>query len=334
METCGGYRIEISSSPTAAPTSCQAPTAEECSATAELLAPGETVRQNILVNYSHDVAKPGTYKIHALQTVKYGPMTSGEIASLNQNFQLEARFQIEVNKGDSDTLKSIYQVYVNNLESQDPDIQREAERAIASGAPPWLENQIIGMMRRYTSREFALLGLKNLNTQRARDELAKVVQNTSEYTPENETAVAYLSQTGDKKYYPVLRDLAAKQPADQGGEYVLAAAQLGGDDAVPFLKTMLDSKNAAARANAVAGLQKTASREAVPLLIETLKDSDASLGRSVLDGLAGLTHYSAGSSDSDPPAEEYGRWQAWWTANGATAQIYGPQQCSEVQKLP
>jgi len=334
IENCGGYRIDVSSGPPLLHSSCQPGTPEECTATAELLAPGETLRQNILLNYAHDVAKPGTYAIHAVRTVKYGPMTAGEVASLNGNFQVEARFQIELYKANTDALKSIYQVYVNNLESQDQDIQREAERAIVSGAPPFLEDTIVGMMRRYTSREFALLGLKNLNTPRAREELAKLVQSTSEYTPENEAAVSYLAQMGDKKYFPLLRDLAVKQPPDQGAEYVLAAAELGGDDAIPFLKTMLNSKDSLARANAVTGLEKTGSRDAVPVLIEALKTSDTSLGRSVLSSLAELTHRTAGPAESDPPAEEYGRWETWWTANGATAEVYGPSQCGEVQKLP
>jgi HEAT repeats len=334
MEKCGGYRVDISSGPPLLHSSCQPVAPEECTATAELLAPGETLRQNILVNYAHDVAKPGTYSIHAVRTVKYGPMTTGEVASLTGNFQVEAQFQIELYKADTNALKSIYQVYVNNLESQDPDIQREAERAIVSGAPPWLEDTIVGMMRRYTSREFALLGLRNLNTPRAREELSKLVQNTSEYTPENEAAVGYLAQMGDKKYFPMLRDLAVKQPPDQGREYVLAAAELGVDDAIPFLKTMLNSKDSPARANAVAGLEKTGSRDAVPVLIEALKTSDTSLGRLVLNSLAELTHRTAGPADGDPPAEEYGRWETWWTANGATAVVYGPRQCGELQKLP
>jgi hypothetical protein len=334
LEKCSGYEIEVSNGPALHNSSCRPAAPEECSASAELLAPGETLRQNILVNFAHDVGKPGTYDIHAVRTLKYGPITSGELASLNSKFQLEQHFQIAVYKANPDALKGIYQVYVRNLESQDSEIQREAERAIVSGAPPWLEDVIFGMLRRYTSREFALLGLKNLNTPRAREELAKLVQNTSEYTPESETAVAYLAQMGDKKYFPVLRDLAVKQVSDQGSEYVQAAAELGSDDAVPFLTTMLNSKDPAIRANALAGLEKTGSREAVSLLIEALKDSDATLGRTALSALTGLTHRTAGPPESDPPSEEYGRWQTWWAASGATAQVYGPRQCGEIQKLP
>jgi hypothetical protein len=334
FEKCSGYLIKVSNVPTVGNSSCQSVAAEECTASAELLAPGETLRQNILVNFAHDVRKPGAYEIHAVRTLKYGPMTSSEVASLTSTFQLAEHFRIEVYKADPDTLKNIYQVYVRNLESQDPDIQREAERAIVSGAPPWLEEVIFAMMRRYTSREFALLGLKNLNTPRAREELAKLVQNTSEDTPENETAAAYLAQTGDKKYFPVLRDLAVRQASDQGGGYVQAAAELGGDDAIPFLTIMLNSKDPAIRANAVAGLEKTGSREAVPLLIETLKNSNATSGRAALASLAELTHHAVTPAENDPPAEEYVHWQSWWAANGATAQVYGPQQCGEIQKLP
>jgi HEAT repeat protein len=195
------------------------------------------------------------------------------------------------------------------LSSQDDEIQREAERAIVSGAPPWLEDTIVGMLRQYTSREFALLGLKNLNTARSRGELAKIVQNTSEETEENLTAVRYLAELGDKKYFPMLVEIAKKQPANEGREYVMAAAELGGDDAVPFLQELLGRGDGAARANAVMGLGKTGSRAAVPLLIEALKDRE--LGKLAGEGLVELTH------------RQEGDWAAWWVGNSGSAVVFG-----------
>ncbi len=309
-EGCSGYKLEVSEKAAKESASCGARGAGECIAGSEILAAGETRHQLILVNYAHDLSKAGNYEIHATQEMKYSAATGDvRLAATQQQFKVEQRFMIQVVKVDRERLQLIYKPYVVNLSSQDDEIQREAERAIVSGAPPWLEDTIVGMLRQYTSREFALLGLKNLNTVRSREELAKIVQNTSEETEENLTAVRYLAELGDKKYFPMLLEIAKKQSANEGRDYVLAAAELGGDDAVPFLQELLGSGDGSARANAVMGLGKSGSRAAVPLLIEVLKDRE--LGKLAGEGLVELTH----RQESD--------WAAWWAGNSGRAAVFG-----------
>ena len=334
IEVCSGYQIEVTRGGAGQQASCAVEKAgEDCVTENEMLAPGESRHRLILVNYAHDVSKMGSYEIHAVEAFKYGVGAETLNAMEGKEFRVEARIPIRVIKGESESLKSIYQVYVRNLQSQDDEIQREAERAIVSGAPPWLEDTIVAMVGRYTSRELALLGLRNLNTARSREELGKIVQNSSELTQENEMAVKYLAQLGDKKYFPMLLELAKKVSANEGREYVLAAAKLGGDDAVPFLRELLSSADANARANGLVGLEKTGSRAAVPLLIEALKDPNADLGKLALSGLTGLTHRSVEGAKNDPPAEEYGAWSKWWAANGETAEVYGPRECGEIEVM-
>ena len=324
-EGCGDYVIEVSRGAALAHSSCKAAAREECNASSQILPSGETNRQNILVNYAHDVSKAGSYEIHAVRVMKYGPLGAEfNDPAGKREFKVEARFRIEVQKEDREALKEIYKVYVTNLESNDSEIQREAERAIVSGAPPWLEETIEGMVRRSSSREFALLGLKNLNTARSRERLAGILQNTSEYTEENEAAVAYLAELGDKKYFPVLLELAKKQEADQGREYVVAAAELGGDDALPYLKELVGSKDANARANGVVGLGVTGSRAAVGVLVDVLKSASGELGKLVVESLVELTHRTG---------EDAGKWAAWWEASGASAKVYGRRECGEVVGL-
>lgn len=336
VEECSGYEIEVLTGPAVKHPSCQRGKLASCLSGNDLLAPGATLRQNLLVNYAHDVSKPGKYEIRATQGLTYG--VAGELlkAAGSKVFRVEKRFEIEVVPGSHEQLENVYRVYMKNLESDDPDIERDAERAIVSGAPAWLEETIIGMLRRYNTRELALLGLKNLNTARSREELAKIVENSSEYTGENLTAVGYLAQMGDKKYFPLLLGIAKKQPADQGQEYVLAAAELGGDEAVPYLRALLGSAEARERTKGVLGLKKTGSREAVPVLIAALKDANADVGRMAASGLTVLTHRAASvnrSEMSDPPAEHYGEWSKWWEANGSSAKVYGPRECGEVEEL-
>jgi hypothetical protein len=330
---CGSYTIEVRSGPAVTHSSCRQEGANECIMATQILAAGETQHENILVNYTHDVSKVGNYEIHAVRALKYGPFTGGtEAAAGNQAFKVEARFPIRVTAADREMLEVLYRPYVVNLGSRDAEIQTDAERVIVSGAPAWLEDTIVGMLRQSTSREFALLGLRNLNTARSRAELAKIVQSTSELTQENEAAIGYLAQMGDKKYFPLLLSVAQKEAPSDARDYVLAAAELGGEDALPFLRGLLSSADPVARANGVMGLEKTGRRAAVALLIEELKDANADLGKLALSGLTGLTHRSA--SAEGKPAEMYGRWAQWWAANGKSAAVYGPRECGEVEGLP
>jgi hypothetical protein len=318
--TCGGYQIELSRGSEAEGWSCARTTNTDCLAVNPMLAPGETERQNILVNFAHDVSKPGEYEVNAVRTLNYWPLTGEATRPADaKSFKYETKLKIQVVAGDRELLKSIYQVYVKNLGSQDDEIQRDAERAIASGAPPWLEDTIVGMLRRSTSREFALLGLKNLNTPRSREELAKIVNDTSPETQENETAVEYLGQMGDKKYLPMLLELAKKEAASGDRGYVLAAAELGGDEAVALLKELLANKDANVRTTAVLGLGKTGSRQAVETLVDAMKIANADFQAVVGAALAELTHQSRQGPED---------WEKWWESDGKSARIYSVKECT------
>jgi len=87
----------------------------------------------------------------------------------------------------------------------------------------------------------------------------------------------------------------------------------------------------------VMGLGQTGSRAAVPLLIEELKDPHVDFERLASIALARLTHrtpFPDGRLYGEKPSEQYGRWTAWWTANGKGAAVYGPRQCGEMEALP
>ena len=326
-DSCAGYSIEILGGAPIETRSCRDWRSHECIATTQLLSPGATLRQNILLNYAHDVTKAGDYEIHAVRVVKFGPL--GAAAAATQEFKMESRTRIHLVKGERDILEQVYQPYVTNLRSPDDEIQREAERAIASGAPPWLEDTIVGMVRRYTSREFALLGLRNLNTERSRAELAKIVQNTAESTPVNEMAVRYLEQMGDKKYFPLLMDMVKGLDPKEAREYVLAAAELGGDDVLPYLRGLLANPDSNVRTTAVLGLGATGGRAAVPVLLQVLKGANGDSASVTATALTELTHWKAGVAKSDPPGDAYGKWASWWQKNAESANIYSAGDCRE-----
>lgn len=334
---CGGYKIELSSGPPIVHSSCDRGFDGSCVGGEQIIAPGETRREKVLVNFGHDLSKSATYDLHATYATRYGPRTKDvSLWAGAETLTVETHFQIQLTKGSQENLMAAFQPFVAALASKDEERQREAARVIGSLAPPFLEDTIVSMLDSPAARPFALLGLRNLNTPRSREILAGIVGNTPGYTYEREQAIKYLAEMEDKKYLPLLLDVAEKQLPNEARDYVLAAAQLGGDDAMSFLGSLLDDPNPFSRANGVMALSQTGSRRAVPLLIETLKSADTDLGKLASIGLIQLTHrspFSDGRMYSDSPAQLYVPWLRWWSFRGNNAPTYGPRDCSEIRSL-
>jgi hypothetical protein len=334
---CGGYQIEVSNGPPPSNSSCLSGFAGSCIVVKWVIAPGEVRKDKVLVNYEHDLSKPGTYSINASQTLRYGPSTeTWPDATNDKHFKVEAQFQIQVEIGSDETLVAMFQPFVAALTSKEEERQREAARVIGSLAPSFLEETIISMVNSPITRPFALIGLRHLNTARSRETLGDIVQGTSGYSYEKERAIKYLSEMGDKKYFPLLLDEAKNWLPNQARDYVLAAAELGGEDAMPYVVSLLGSSDPFSRGNAIMALPQTGSRHAVPLLIELLRDHDTDLGRLASTGLIQLTHHSPfenGRLYSDSPSSGYPDWMHWWLLHGGAAPIYGPSQCGAVEPL-
>jgi HEAT repeat protein len=183
---------------------------------------------------------------------------------------------------------------------------------------------------------FALLGLRRLNTSRSRETLAGIIQSTAGYSYWKGKAIKYLSEMRDKKYFPLLLEVAKEQKPNQAKDYVLAAAELGGEDALPYVVSLLDGSEPFSWANAIMALPRTGSRRAVPLLIEQLRNPSPDLGQLASTGLMELTHHSVaqeGRLVCDTPTNECAKWVHWWLQNGSTTPIYGSNQCGEVESL-
>ena len=335
---CGGYRIEVSSDPSADFSSCALGPGASCVVGGWTIAPGETLHDNVLLNYEHDLSKSTIYDISATRTLNYGPAGAGSLTNQTKGVQVkvEAQFRIRVEDGTDDSLVLIFQPYLSDLNSKDEERQREGARVIGSLAPPFLEETILSMADSPVTRPFAIIGLKHLNTGRSREALASIVQNTAGYSSEKEQAIKYLSEMGDKKYFPLLLDEAKKHEPNQARDYVLAAAQLGGEDAMPYVGSLLGSPDPFSRGNGVMALPQTGSRRAVPVLIDLLRSADVDLGRLASIGLIHLTHRSpleSGRWYSDTPSSEYPDWFRWWVLRGESASTYGPSQCGRIEPL-
>lgn len=334
---CGGYRIDVATVPPVADR-CSSGAGGSCVLGKRLLEAGEARDDKVLLNYDHDLSKPGLYNIHAARFLRYGPVTESfpEPATQSQ-FKVQAKFQVQVlDIGHETRLVPMFQPFVADLHSNDEQRQREAARAIGSLAPSFLENTLFAMLDTPAMRPFAILGLWHLNTVRSRDELAKTVEHPPRqpYSYQSIEALRYLSQMGDKKYWPLLLDEAKKKEPDQAQEYVIAAARLGGEDAMPFLISLLGTSDPFSRENAIEALPETDSRDAVPLLIQELLDGDTNLARIASSGLVRLTHRSPVQHErlwNESPRGEYLQWQQWWATHWANTPIFPPTNCGAVK---
>ncbi len=117
---------------------------------------------------------------------------------------------------------------------------------------------------------------------------------------------------------------------------MLGAARLGGEDALPYVLSLLNDSNPFGHGNGVQALSETGSRQAVRILIELLRSRQVDVGRGASIGLVRLTHRSplpTGKWYSDTPSNDYLAWMRWWIREGDRAPIYGPSQCGSIYPL-
>ena len=191
---------------------------------------------------------------------------------------------------------------------------------------------MLGMLDSESSREFAVTTLGRMNTARSRRALADVASHDGEW---QKTAIRHLGEMGDAAYFPILLHAAAnsKTGSNVRQTAIRAAAQLSHDRVMPFLLSLLQSDDHWNRINAVQGMYESGSRQAVPPLIELLRDNDDFIARMAAGVLVSLTHRTPVISrpyEKDPVAQ-YQVWRRWWSSHGATAPIFGPKDCGKVE---
>jgi hypothetical protein len=335
--SCGGYQVDVSNEPSRENSTCALGGVVSCLIGGITLKPGEVHHDKLLLNYDHDLSKPGAVEIHASRFLNYAPASSPLADFVNpktaMQFKAEGRFRIRLEESRPENLSVIFQSYLDDLNSKDEQTQQDAARVIGSLAHPFLEDAIIAMASSRYTRSFALIGLRRLNTARSRQVLADIVQGTEGYSYEKGQAIKHLSEMEDKKYFPLLLSEAKNQQPNQSRDYILAAARLGGEDAMPYVNSLLASPDAFLRGNGLMALPETGSRRAVPLMIDLLRDSNVNIGRLASIGLVHMTHRNPlqpGKWYSDTPSTEYPIWLHWWSVEGARAPIYGPKQCGRI----
>ena len=328
---CSGYAIHVSSD--LKPTSC-APGgfAGSCLSSDTALKPGEKRLERILLNDEHDVRAPGTYVVEAERSVGYAPASLNyfEAAKTKVEVREKLLFRVDANANlDEASLQS----WVNQLKSDDGSKRREAARVLAALAPPSLEELLLGFCDSAEFRIWAPRAMHGLNTPRSLQALADMLKKTEPGTYEHMKSADFLAETGDAKWFPILREVAEKRP--NIANYVDNAASSGGEQALPLLLTLMQSSDKEfTQINAVTALGYTGSRAAIPILLNLLRQDDLGIAQRALFALRQLTHRTEGDVVwSDHPQQRYAKWATWWSREGSTAPIYKASECGELKPL-
>ncbi len=343
---CSGYTIHIARDSEHEP-ACYRNFGGSCLSGGVLLAAGASRTERILLNYRNEskgslsspVKIPGDYTIDAKKGIAYGP--AGILSTPNAAQSDEVRQIFHIRVDDSVKLRpDAYSIYVQQLNSTDDDVRREAARTLATMAPPALEPLLLSFASSKDSvlREFAPLALSNLGTKESLTSLAHFLIGAQPGTYESMTAANELGKTHDPAWLPLLLEVANQH----GGMYLSYAAESGGDAAVPELLVRLRSPDNDARSSAIYALGRTGSRAAIPLLISLIRPEAGNRDSSALNeaiaadaALTQLTHlFTDFSSTGNSAATYQRRWDRWWLSAGATAPIYKPEECVVDTPLP
>jgi hypothetical protein len=330
---CSGYRIHVSSDPMPGSVCKQLDRAGSCLLSQVLLFPGKSRTERILLNYDHEIDRPGDYQVGARRRLPYREGESSFLSSSAPAVEFAGQLRFRI---DSD--KNIYLYHgllrslADQLQSSDPPTVIEAARTLAALGPHSMESTLLQFPENSLSRPYAPLAFHRLNTKRSTVALAQLLRQSRMGSPENLESATYLGDTGDPQWFPLLRDLASKQP---GGEYVYPAAQAGGDDAVPFLTGLMHRREKLSVDVAISGFAYTGSRAAIPILLKLLNGPNTDSAGRALYGLRRLTHMTIGrESWPDRPQSQYPRWAQWWERSEKTSRIYKANECGDFHQLP
>jgi HEAT repeat protein len=278
------------------------------------LASGQAHVNRYLLNFGHEISKPGDYWVQAQYL--------GGAPAVRVHFRVDDGIPFDPSK---------YQPYVEELKSSDRQTRMDAALILASMAPPSLEDTLLAFTSNPDFRRYAPLAFDRLNTPRSMESMAGLMQGP--VTNEQIDAARYLAKTGDQKYYPLLLEAARKNARISA--YPAYAAELGGDKILPVLVDMEHGPDKKfARLNAVMAMGYTDSRAAIPLLLKLLQDPDPDVGERASLSLKLLTHRKADqyrlNRDLRP---EYAVWSHWWEREGKTSPIYKSTEYGKLDPL-
>ncbi len=329
---CSGYEIRVNSTTRVNSDCAPLLLSGSCLSSSVILKPGEKRVERVLLNDQHEIRTPGTYVVEAIRSIGYAPASVDYFEAAKSYTEVRERLSFHVDK-ESKVEDSSLQAWADQLNSEYPDQRREAARVLSVMAPVSLETLLLGFCDSAEFRPWAPRAMHGLNTSRSLQALADLFQKTEPGTPEHIDSATFLGESGDPKWFTILREIAEKRP--NVANYVDAAAASGGEEALPLLLSLMQSPDrTTTHVNAVSALAYTAARAAIPILLDLLRSGESDIEQRVYLALRQLTHLTGDTPQGEHPQGLYQRWVAWWFFEGQTAPIYRANPCGEIKMLP
>jgi len=176
---CSAFHISVSNDRPRP--SC--PRGISCLSSSIILQPSQKHIERILLNLTHKLDSPGEYSVtvEVAQKFAYGSKLLAAPSTLY--------FRVDQNAADA----KVFQPWIDQLRSGYLLKRIEAARALASVAPPSLEETLLTFANDAELRRFAPLAFHRLNTQRSMAAMAELVRKTEPGTFEHWQAAAYLA---------------------------------------------------------------------------------------------------------------------------------------------
>jgi len=296
--------------------------AGSCGGSGKELHPGEHYTRRYLLEGPFRFDAPGVYPVRAWHKVDiYAGETGYEIVASQE---VVSQFELTLTRGSESRLASAYAPILRDLKDPDPLTSSLARSAVVQNPPRILENVVLAMADDPQAAGFSVSGLERLATPRAKAKLAELSASG------NPMAIAALGRLGDPAYCSLMLNIAHDSHEYSRFIALRATGYLCGEGSLTLLTSQLGNANHAQRFEAAYALGNSHSRKAIPLLIPLLLDPDPEVRRASRDSLAALTHRRS-KSDAGSAEAIHRDWTNWWAFHGATAPVYGIDQCKEPE---
>ena len=264
---------------------------------------------------------PGDFQYQAQRDIRFYA-TDGSHSEVGRQ-EVNEVFTVHVVEENENQLRADYAALVDDLRSTDLGRSSMALMALIEHPRDFLEPVILELSENPRTMSMSVEGLKKLGTDAAKHRLAELTDSQYDDESVRQTAATALAELGDRNYCGVMLQLLNLHQGYASQVAVGGAGLLCGDIAIPQLVSLLSATPARAFEIAYA-LGNTASPNALPPVIELLKNSDMGVRRAARDALYTLTHRQ---SSLTSVSEQYREWTTWWASQGRTARIFSPAEC-------
>jgi HEAT repeats len=297
-----------------------------------------------LVNLIYDLHRPQEYQAQIAFSLSFTEQPDVEHSASSEHidyrhFNVEKRITFSVVEGDASALKAAFAPIMADLGSVDFERHWYAQSVLLNLAPPFAEDQIMAWAERADVGQEAMAALRKLGTKRAIEKLeAKAFEKADGNHQREGVRLAALTETkyiNDPSLLPKLFEITAEERWQTiRWAAASAAARIGHADAVPVIARMLSSADPNIAFAGAEALGDTSSRNAVAVLISAIPSAleDNKLP-AIIEALTRLTHRTT-PGDPDARVAIYRKWSAWWSVHHGDADIYAPDDCGTIAKLP